>query len=84
MLKLYTCAMKISIIHSQHSLPFFKALKSYTPKALKIRFGFRIIQFIIHEMAFKLCILIKARAGKVKKVNNQNLYRNWINLPSGN
>ena len=48
--------MKISIIHSQHSMPFLSN-KSYAPspgRNLTIRFGFWIIQFRIQEMARKV------------------------------
>jgi len=53
--------MKISIIYSQHSLPFSSIKKLCTINLnLKIRFGFRIMQFEIQEMAFKLCTLQSA------------------------
>ena len=51
----------------------------------KLKFGNPFwIQFTIQEMAFRLCTKQKVRAGKVEKINNQNLHHNWINLPSGN
>ena len=49
--------MKISSIHSQHSLPFSSIKKKLCTKNLnfKIRFGFQIIQLTIQEMDFRLC-----------------------------
>ena len=56
--------MKISIIHSQHSLP----LNSYAPKLnLTICFRLRIIQFTIQEMALDFA-LSKARAIYCKQI----------------
>ena len=47
--------MKISTIHSQHSLPFSSIKRLCTKNLnLTIRFGFLIIQFMIQEMAFRL------------------------------
>ena len=52
--------MKISIIHSQHSLPFLsiRILCNYAPKNLNLTILFRVSNYInlqIQEMAFKLC-----------------------------
>ena len=48
--------MKISIICSQHILPFSSIKKLCTKNLnLTIRLGFRIIQFTIQEMGFRLC-----------------------------
>ena len=47
--------MKISIIHSQHSLPFSSIKKLCTKNLiLIIRFEFQIIQFTTQELAFRL------------------------------
>ena len=63
MLKLtYIKAMKISIIHSQQSLPF-SSIKMLCTKNLTIRFGY--------NLRFKEWLLDFAeRVGKVKKKNN--------------
>ena len=78
---IHQSAMKISIIHSHHSLPF-SSIKMLCSKILSL---------IIHSgynLRFKKWLLdfalSKARAGEVKKINNWNLYHYWINLPSGN
>ena len=69
--------MKISIIHSQHSLPF-SSIKMLSTKNLNltIRFGY--------NLRFKKWLLdlalSKAWARKVKKINN--LHHDWINFPS--
>jgi len=62
--------MKISIIYSQHSLPFSSIKKLCTKNSnMTIRFGFRIIQFTIQEMAFRL--FTKQSAGGKSKEGKQ-------------
>ena len=69
---LYESAMKISIIHSQYSLPFSNVKKLCTKNLnLTVRFGFRIIQFTIQEMVLRLCTKqsagVKCQEGKKLK-----------------
>ena len=68
---IHQSAMKISIINSQHSLPFSSIKKLCTKNLnLTVRFGFRIIQFTIQEMVFRLCT--KQSAG-VKRQEGKKL-----------
>ena len=65
-------ATKISIIHSQHSLPF-SSIKKLCIKNLNltIHFRFWVIQFTIQEKVFRLCTKqsagVKSEEGKQLK-----------------